>query len=369
MGTPAAHPFRTISPVQCHPTRHMTSSLIDRARNYLATMPPSIQGSGGGIAAFKAAVVAVRGFNLPDDESLGLLLRWNTACLPPWLERELLAKIKSAHRQSRKPYGYLLGDNDRPTGKTSPGLPPPPQPRRGYDPAELAQKASLQAAFPDPRQVTKQEQGTIARLRSTPLAAVGILSQNGRLMADDTRPGCFLLTDGRTDGRGHRQYRNLDGSPFYHGQKSDNAKGSAGKGFFSLSHDRRLDPDELIFISEGTISLLETVSIQWLCEGRARRWHFLAAHSAASTFAAEPALLRAIAGHHCRILPDPGKAGTIAARAWGDELRAVGCQVDFAKMPDGFQDLRFILTAGTDGVAAARSILQYPSLARKGWQT
>ncbi|MES2470489.1 MAG: hypothetical protein V4675_24555 [Verrucomicrobiota bacterium] len=80
----------------------------------------------------------------------------------------------------------------------------------------------------------------------------------------------------------------------------------------------------------------------------------IAAHSAASTFAAEPELLKTIGGHHCRILPDYGKTGMDAARAWRDELLPMGCAVDFALMPEGF------------GIAAARSILTYPNLNRNG---
>ena len=342
---------------------------FERAGMYLSQVAGSISGSGGHAAAFNAAMVPVRGFCLPDDQSQSLLLEWNEKCIPPWNHNDLVAKIKSAHRDGRRSYGYLLADDDhRPhyTGRAAPSVPQAPQQRQGYTSEEQAEKAAKQALWPIPRPLTAKEGGAVAYLRECPQAAVEILSQNRRLMADDARPGCFLLTDGRTDGRGHRQYRNLDGAPFHHGQKSDNAKGSAGKGFFCLSYLRQLDPDELVFITEGSISLLEAVACQWLCEGRARRWHPLAAHSAASTFNAEPDLLQSIAGHHARILPDAGRAGTAAARAWRDELRAVGCRVDFATLPDGFQDLGKLLATGSDGVTAIRSILTYPTTNRNG---
>ena len=351
----------------------MKSSTLDRARKYLAAMPGSVAGSGGHTTAFSAASVLVRGFNLPDHDSFALLMEWNTLCLPPWPERELVAKIKSAHRDIRKEYGYLLTAEElrphQPAGsarKPAPSAPLAPSLRRGYDPSDLEEKATQQVKWPPLRPLTALEKGGFAKLRSLSVASVDIACQNGRLMADDSRPGCVLLTDGRTDGRGHRQYRKLDGSPFHHGKKSDNAKGSAAKGFFSLSYSRRLDPDEMVFISEGSISLLEGTACQWLCEGEARQWHFLASHSAASTFACEPALLKSIAGHHCRILADPGKAGTDAAKAWRNELRAVGCRVDFACMPAALQDLKVLLAAGSDGVAAVRSILTYPTPRQKG---
>ena len=350
-------------------------SNLERFIRLASKAEPSIAGSGGSDARFSVIQAGAVGLNLSDTDTFRGLEEsgWNGRCNPPWSPAELAAAIPRIRRDSRRAPGYLLADDDRrkhqPAGSTGKATSKPaaaPSARQGYDAADLAKKAAVQAKWPIPRHLTGAEKGAFAYLRNLPLAAVDIGCQNGRIMADDSRPGCVLLTDGRTDGRGHRQYRNLDGSPFHHGEKSDNAKGSAGKGFFTLSHSRKLDPDEIIFVTEGTISLFEAVACQWLCEGKARRWHFLASHFCGSTFACEPALLKAIAGRHVRILPDPNKAGMDAARAWRDELRSAGCPVDFAFMPKGFQDLRLILKAGSDGVAAARSILTYPTPSKSG---
>jgi hypothetical protein len=341
----------------------------------LAGMPPAISGAGGRRAFYLACMVPF-GYGLNVKAATPVMAEWNAKyCRPPFSDRDVKKTVEAASRcgiasdlylPPVKKEGEEKSKTTSTTIKAPASLPKAPAARTGYDPADLAKKAIVQAKWPIPRHLTGPEKGAFAYLRNLPLAAVEIGCQNGRIMADDARPGCVLLTDGRTNGLGHRQYRNLDGSPFHHGAKSDNAKGSAGKGFFSLSHSRRLDPDELVFITEGTISLFEAVACQWLCEGRARRWHFLASHFCGSTFAAEPALLKAIAGHHVRILPDPNQAGMDAARALRDELRAVGCPVDFAFMPKGFQDLRLILAAGSDGVAAARSILTYPTPSKSG---
>ncbi len=341
----------------------------------LDRLPSAVQGSGGSAAFFTACVTAVKGYSLTEQEALPVMRGWNNAkCLPPFSERDVLRKVKDAANASMPEGLYLPKERPaqggtRKASKPVASVPLPPAKRQGYDDAKIAERAATQPSWPIPRHLSGKEQSAIAHLRKCPLAAVEIMAQNGRIMADDTRPDCFLLTDGRTDGRGHRQYRRCDGNPFPHGEKCDNVKGSAGKGFFTLSHERRLDPDELVFITEGTISLLEAVACQWICEGRARRWHFLAAHSANSTFAAEPELLTAIAGHHVRIFPDLNKGGKEAAKAWRDELRAVGCAVDRATLPDGFQDLKTLLAAGPDGMAAIRSILTYPSASRKGGQS
>ena len=86
----------------------MKNSVIDRARKYLSKMPPAIQGSGGSTATFNAAVAMIRGFGLSESDAMALLLEWNATCQPPWPERGLRDKIKRAHKDSRKPYGYLL---------------------------------------------------------------------------------------------------------------------------------------------------------------------------------------------------------------------------------------------------------------------
>lgn len=75
------------------------SSVVERARRYIAKAPPSVSGSGGHNAAFYVACVLVMGFGLSSDESLGLMREWNQACQPPWSERELQHKVSQAEKQ------------------------------------------------------------------------------------------------------------------------------------------------------------------------------------------------------------------------------------------------------------------------------
>lgn len=353
------------------------TSLLDRAYALANKCDASIQGADGSKARRNIVDLLAVGLGLTDDETFRVLIDsgWNARCVPPWVGQDLQRCVSRIRATSRRMPGYLLADRDRrsghrpqSSGKAAPSAPLTPAPRRGYTDEELAIKAAKQAALPPPRPMTNLEQEAVAVLRNCPRAAVEILAQNHRFMMDGSRPDCFLITDGRTDGRGHRQFRRFDGADFHHGEKSDNVKGSAAKGFFSLNHNRRLDHDELVFLTEGSISLLETASCQWLCEGRARRWHLLAAHSAASTFAAEPELLQSLAGHYVRIMHDENDKGIKAARAWRDELRAVGCRVQFATVPGGFQDLKLLLAAGSDGIPAIRSLMSYP-IQTKGGQS
>jgi len=82
-------------------------TLAERARRYVATMPPAISGSRGHDALFKVACVLKLGFELTDDESLAILAEYNVRCDPPWSERELRHKIQSSASQGG-PRGYLV---------------------------------------------------------------------------------------------------------------------------------------------------------------------------------------------------------------------------------------------------------------------
>jgi len=81
---------------------------LERARRYLAALPPAIAGSHGDLHTFRVCCRLVRGFALDDGEALTLLQQWNCRCQPPWTDRELEQKIASARRYGREPIGGLL---------------------------------------------------------------------------------------------------------------------------------------------------------------------------------------------------------------------------------------------------------------------
>ncbi len=85
------------APAQVEPVTDNLARRIVRARAYLATMAPAISGSGGHDATWRAALAMVRGFALPTDEAMRLLIDdFNPRCRPPWSERELKHKVDSA---------------------------------------------------------------------------------------------------------------------------------------------------------------------------------------------------------------------------------------------------------------------------------
>jgi hypothetical protein len=95
---------REPAPSSCPPPA-TTLPVIERARRYLAAVPPAIQGCGGDAHTFMVACRLVRGFSLDDATALELLTEWNAGCVPPWSERELIAKIRNANAYGSEPIG------------------------------------------------------------------------------------------------------------------------------------------------------------------------------------------------------------------------------------------------------------------------
>jgi replicative DNA helicase len=74
-------------------------AVIERARKYLAKLPPAISGQGGHPATFHAACCMVCGFGLTEDQAMMLMREYNASCSPQWSEKELLHKVRSAAQQ------------------------------------------------------------------------------------------------------------------------------------------------------------------------------------------------------------------------------------------------------------------------------
>lgn len=85
----------------------------ERARRYIAAIPPAVAGQHGDTATFRVCCRLVRGFDLEDDDALAVLAAWNDACDPPWSEPDLRAKLQAARRYGREPVGGLLGERSR----------------------------------------------------------------------------------------------------------------------------------------------------------------------------------------------------------------------------------------------------------------
>jgi hypothetical protein len=107
---PVPRPAINLVPSPPGGRRPSKSRAIERARAYLALLPPAIAGQHGDVQTFRVCCRLVRGFVLPDHEALTLLTDWNARCEPPWAERDLIDKLARARRYGREPIGGLLED-------------------------------------------------------------------------------------------------------------------------------------------------------------------------------------------------------------------------------------------------------------------
>lgn len=73
---------------------------VQRARKYIAALPPAVSGEKGHNATFRAACAAVVDFGLTPDEARPLLAEYNARCLPPWSEKDLDHKLADAAKKA-----------------------------------------------------------------------------------------------------------------------------------------------------------------------------------------------------------------------------------------------------------------------------
>lgn len=95
-------------PVTAVSGRQGGADLRERARRYIAAIPPAVAGRHGDDATFRVCCRLARGFNLDIDEALAVIADWNRTCEPPWTESDLRAKLEAAQKYGREPVGGLL---------------------------------------------------------------------------------------------------------------------------------------------------------------------------------------------------------------------------------------------------------------------
>jgi len=309
-------------------------SILERASAYLARMPVSVHGQGGHTAAFAAAVALVKGFGLSQEEALPLLLQWNHHCQPPWQESELRHKLRSAATTSGKADGYLLVDVPA-AAITRRSTPPQAAVFRSTpDADEAARRAEKRLRWPTFYLPESNDLMDIEDQRGISVTALRHLVDRGLLKnAQCGQHYCYVLHEER-----FAQARRYDGLPFLtpdgRSLKTRNLPGSEGV-FFGRSLLR--DAPNVLLV-EGVIGLAEAATV-FCFLGSMHHWTVLAATSASSRFARDPALLQALAGRHVRILPDADEAGLNAAASWLTDLRSAGARADVMELPPGHKDL------------------------------
>lgn len=109
----------------------------ERAAKYLETMNPSVSGSGGHNACYRAACKMVHGFDLSIDAAYQLMATvYNPRCQPPWTDKELRRKCEQADK-AEGDRGYMLTESSKfehyPDVDLSMILSKEPKPKGGED--------------------------------------------------------------------------------------------------------------------------------------------------------------------------------------------------------------------------------------------
>ena len=93
--------------------KNAAAHIFERARKYLAAMPPAVSGQNGHDTFFTATNAIVHGFALGDTyEARVLIDEYNRRCEPPFSASEVRHKIESAiEHPPEKPTGWLLNDD------------------------------------------------------------------------------------------------------------------------------------------------------------------------------------------------------------------------------------------------------------------
>lgn len=279
----------------------------ERARRYIATMPQSIEGSGGHTAIFNVALAVRCGFDLSEDATLELLSEWNaTHAQPPWNAADLRHKIQDAGR-STKPAGYLLA-NDQPA-KPAPTCPD--------------EAAATRAKWPEFRSPGLRDLRALANLRHLDVRSLIPASHEGLLQfTQHPKHGeCYVFTEGT-----FAQIRRVDGQPLRlsdgSAQKDINLPGSKGSWFGYCLLEKH--PAAPVLLIEGCIGLLEAMHTIRLAKQEG--WIPFAANSASSKMTERELTL--LKGRQVIIAADRGKAGADAAIRWQASL--AGCDVTAA---------------------------------------
>lgn len=126
---------------------------VERARRYLARMPPAIAGQGGDALTYRVACVLCIDYGLSDAEALPLFRDWNARCQPPWTEAELRAKLRSARKHGRGEVGRLTAQ--KPLRLVVPRTAPVEPPAVPNPPSSAQQGGTSRPALPTPETWTQ----------------------------------------------------------------------------------------------------------------------------------------------------------------------------------------------------------------------
>jgi hypothetical protein len=288
-------------------------SQTDRARAYLAKLPPAIAGSGGHAVTFKAACVAVK-FGLNESDSWELLCEWNaTHCQPHWTENELRHKLADARRVATPKDQFNQSSNldNVAAQRKNPSL-------RTTDAPTKRATADYSASFFD-QSPAEGQFSTLATLRGISIEGVRLAYERGllRFGQHQGRAAWFILDGSRRVA----QARRLDGRPWTANAKAWTLRGSQAACPVGVEESA---PFGTVAFCEGSPDLLAAHHFIW-AENRERDCAAVAIFGGANI---NGDALRLFEGKRVRIFRHVDATGDAATNRWAKQIADAGADVD-----------------------------------------
>ncbi len=292
----------------------LAMSTVERARAYLERCPGAIEGQGGDQDTYRICSVLVNDFALSETEAWPLLLAWNAWCVPPWHERDLRTKLRSAlHCAHPKPRGNKLS----PAGQRNQ--------RRVFSPPPSIQDES---SF---RRGTPEELKRLAASRPYGLEGLQWASERGLLVFGNAFGfECYGVTD---SSRRVLEIRRADGNSFppvgnLRERKSHALRGSDKHWPVGVLEARELPAVALVegipdFLEAHQLALWEQATHHTLRNARCAPVTMLSA----SPSIAEDALPH-FERKHVRIFAHADAAGRKAGPRWANQLHSIAGKVE-----------------------------------------
>jgi hypothetical protein len=92
------------------------TEVFERARKYMAKMPPAVSGQRGRATTWNVAMVVVHDFGIEPGDAVEILIAWNLHNVPPWTPNEIQQLCWRASRASSRkptPRGWRLREAQR----------------------------------------------------------------------------------------------------------------------------------------------------------------------------------------------------------------------------------------------------------------
>lgn len=84
--------------------------IFSKAREFVDECRPAIAGEMGQLRTFKLAGILRVEFDLDKSDSLILMGRWNSRCVPPWTVDDMRRKIEDVHKMDERKLRNLIGN-------------------------------------------------------------------------------------------------------------------------------------------------------------------------------------------------------------------------------------------------------------------